>query len=399
MQISVAGIGYVGLSLAVLLSQKHEVKAFDLDEDKIKKVNNRITPIKDQYIEEFFLKKKLNLKATSNPKEAFISCKYLIISTPTNYDVKQNKFDTASIESVIKNAIEINKNIFIIIKSTIPVGYVEKVRKQFKYKNIFFSPEFLREGYALYDNLYPSRIIVGDKHNVGKDFSKILLDCVMKEEKQVPVLLTDPTEAEAIKLFSNSYLAMRVAYFNELDNYALRNKLNSHDIILGSSYDSRIGNYYNNPSFGYGGYCLPKDTKQLMQNFHNVPNDLIKAIVKSNETRKHFIADDIASKKPNKIGVYRLIMKSGSDNFRQSAIMDIIAQLNEREFIISLYEPLIDDSKLKKITELSNMKLELENDLNVFKNNCDVIIANRNSKELHDVENKLYTRDIFGSDN
>ena len=398
MKITVAGIGYVGLSLAVLLSQKNEVIAYDLDQDKINKVNNKVSPIADHQLEIFLSSKDLNLKATNNENDAYGTSKYLIISTPTNYDSKLNKFDTSSVEKIIKNAIEINKNIIIIIKSTLPIGYVESVRIKFNYENIYFSPEFLREGKALYDNLYPSRIVVGDKNKVGKEFSHLLSDCAMKSEIPIPILLTNPSEAEAIKLFSNSYLAMRVAYFNEIDNYAIKNNLNTKDIIIGTSYDPRIGNYYNNPSFGYGGYCLPKDTKQLLENFSSTPNHLIKAIVESNSSRKNFIVEDIIARKPNKIGVYRLIMKSGSDNYRESSIMDIMLHLAKRKLSILLYEPLIDENDFKKLNESSNMKIKLISDFAEFKNKCDLIITNRKSDGLEDIGEKLYTRDIFRID-
>ncbi len=389
MKIAVAGTGYVGLSLATLLSQKNDVYALDIIQEKVEKINKRISPIQDEYIERFFKEKKLNLKATLNYKEAFQDADYVIISTPTNYDEEKNFFDTSSVEDIIKKVKSMNgKSITMVVKSTIPVGFIERMKEKYKIDNIFFSPEFLREGKALYDNLYPSRIIIGEKSERGKKFAKLLIDAA--EKKNIDVLYMNNTEAEAVKLFANTYLALRVAYFNELDTYAEKKGLNSKEIIEGVCLDPRIGTHYNNPSFGYGGYCLPKDTKQLLANYKDVPQNLIEAIVKSNATRKQFIADDILKDNPNTIGIYRLTMKSGSDNFRSSAIQDIINILKKNKKEVIIYEP---TSNLQFFNDC-----KIVNNLCIFKEKSDIIMANRLSDEIKDVKYKVYTRDIFNKD-
>ena len=389
MKIAVAGTGYVGLSLATLLSQNNEVWALDIIPEKVEKINKRISPIQDEYIEKFFKEKSLNLKATLDYKEAFKDAKYVIISTPTNYDEEKNFFDTSSVEDIIEKVKSINdKNITMVVKSTIPVGYIEKVKEKYQIDNIFFSPEFLREGKALYDNLYPSRIIVGEKSQRAKTFANLLVESAEKEN--IDVLYMNNTEAEAVKLFANTYLALRVAYFNELDTYAEKKGLDASEIIQGVCLDPRIGTHYNNPSFGYGGYCLPKDTKQLLANYKDVPQNLIEAIVKSNATRKQFIADDVLKSNPKVIGIYRLTMKSGSDNFRSSAIQDIINILKEYKKEILIYEPTLNEE------EFNGCKVT--NDLDSFKENSDIIMANRVAEELKDVKKKVYTRDIFNKD-
>ena len=389
MKIAVAGTGYVGLSLATLLSQNNEVYALDIIPEKVEKINKRISPIQDEYIEKFFKEKDLKLKATLDYKEAFKDAKFVIISTPTNYDEEKNFFDTSSVEDIIKKVISMNdKNITMVVKSTIPVGYIEKVKEKYKIDNIFFSPEFLREGKALYDNLYPSRIIVGEKSERAKIFASLLVEAA--EKKNINVLHMNNTEAEAVKLFANTYLALRVAYFNELDTYAEKKGLNASEIIQGVCLDPRIGTHYNNPSFGYGGYCLPKDTKQLLANYKDVPQKLIEAIVKSNATRKQFIAEEVLRTNPKIIGIYRLTMKSGSDNFRSSAIQDIINILKEHKKEILIYEPTLE----KK--EFNGCKIT--NNLEKFKEEADIIMANRVAGELKDVKRKVYTRDIFNED-
>lgn len=389
MKIAVAGTGYVGLSLATLLSQNNEVWALDIIPEKVEKINKRISPIQDEYIEKFFKEKSLNLKATLDYKEAFKDAKYVIISTPTNYDEEKNFFDTSSVEDIIEKVKSINdKNITMVVKSTIPVGYIEKVKEKYQIDNIFFSPEFLREGKALYDNLYPSRIIVGEKSQRAKTFANLLVEAAEKEN--IDVLYMNNTEAEAVKLFANTYLALRVAYFNELDTYAEKKGLDASEIIQGVCLDPRIGTHYNNPSFGYGGYCLPKDTKQLLANYKDVPQNLIEAIVKSNATRKQFIADDVLKTNPKVIGIYRLTMKSGSDNFRSSAIQDIINILKEYKKEILIYEPTLNEE------EFNGCKVT--NDLYSFKENSDIIMANRVAEELKDIKKKVYTRDIFNKD-
>lgn len=386
MKIAVAGTGYVGLSLATLLSTKNEVLAYDILEDKVNKINKRISPIKDEVIEDYFKNKKLNLKATTNYKVAFKETEFIIISTPTNYDEKTNYFDTTSVEDIIKKVISINKDATIVIKSTIPVGFTDKVKEKYKIENIFFSPEFLREGHALYDNLYPSRIIVGSYTDKGKKFALLLKECSLK--KDIPIKYMSSTEAEAVKLFANTYLAIRVAFFNEVDTYAEVKHLNTKNIIEGVCLDPRIGDNYNNPSFGYGGYCLPKDTKQLLANYKDVPQNMIEAVVKSNETRKEHIVNMILAKNPKIVGVYRLTMKSNSDNFRASAILDIIAKLKEKNINIIIYEPTIKDY----------YDIRVENDIEKFKKISDIIVANRYSSVLDDIKEKVYTRDLFKRD-
>lgn len=389
MKIAVAGTGYVGLSLATLLSQKNEVVALDVIPEKVEKINKRISPIQDEYIERFFKEKNLNLKATLDYKEAFDGANYVIICTPTNYDEEKNFFDTSSVEDIIEKVISMNDhNITIVIKSTIPVGYIEKIREYYAIDRVFFSPEFLREGKALYDNLYPSRIIVGDKNEKGKEFAKLLQDA--SEKKDVSVLYMNSTEAEAVKLFANTYLALRVAYFNELDTYANVKGLNTKDIIEGVGLDPRIGMHYNNPSFGYGGYCLPKDTKQLLANYKDVPQNLIEAIVNSNKTRKEFITEDILKLNPEYVGIYRLTMKAGSDNFRSSAIQDIIKGLKANNKDIIIYEPTLNDKEFNGCRVINN--------LNEFKEKSSIIMANRINDDLKDVKDKVYTRDLFARD-
>ena len=389
MKIAVAGTGYVGLSLATLLSQDNEVYALDIIPDKVDKINSRVSPIHDEYIEKFFKEKNLNLTATLDYKEAFKDAKYVIISTPTNYDEEKNFFDTSSVENVIEKVISMaDSNITMVIKSTIPVGYTEKIRDKYNINNIFFSPEFLREGKALYDNLFPSRIIVGDNGEKGKEFANLLKSA--SEKKDVTVLYMDSTEAEAVKLFANTYLALRVAYFNELDTYAMMKGLNSKDIIEGIGLDPRIGLHYNNPSFGYGGYCLPKDTKQLLANYKDVPQNLIEAIVKSNKTRKNFISEDILKMNPEVIGIYRLTMKSDSDNFRASAIQDIIKNFKNQNKNVIIYEPTLNAQAYNGC--------KIINDLDQFKQCSSVILANRIEEKIADVKNKVYTRDLFSRD-
>jgi len=387
MKVTIVGIGYVGVSLAVLISKKHTVFAYDIDKKKIDRLNNKKSPIKDDNISDYLNNEELDLHATSDFQKACQDADFIVIATSTNYDTNTGSFDTSSINNVVDNISKIKKNQVIIIKSTVPVGYTNFLKEKYKNKNIFFSPEFLRENRSLYDSLNPSRIIIGDRSKEANRFCLLLAECATKDASEIPIISMSSTEAEAVKLFSNTYLAMRVAFFNELDSFSESNKLNTKKIIEGVSLDNRVGNFYNNPSFGYGGYCLPKDSKQLLTNYKDIPNKIITAVVESNQTRKEFIANSILSRSPKIVGIYRLIMKEGSDNFRESAILDIIDMLLKNDISIVVYEPLVKNLELNKASLINN--------LDIFTEKSDLILANRMTKELENFKDKVYSRDLF----
>ena len=387
MKICVVGTGYVGMSLSVILARKFRVYALDLSKEKVEQINKKISPINEPALQKYLETKNLDLEATTDINLAYENCDFVVIATPTNFDERTGSFDTTSVENVISDILSISPNSNIVIKSTVPLGFTESMKNKFNYENIFFSPEFLRESHALNDNLYPSRIVIGDETQKAIDFGEMLIQCSERDIKDVNFIKMKSIEAEAVKLFSNTYLAMRVAFFNELDTFAEAQTLSAKKIIDGVSSDIRIGNYYNNPSFGYGGYCLPKDTKQLMDNFKDIPNNLISAVVEANKTRKNFIINSILERKPNIVGVYRLVMKQGSDNFRESAILDILDGLKRFKIDLILFEPFINDSKFNNI--------EVVNNLNEFISKSDLIIANRRSSDLDHVIDKVYSRDLF----